>query len=179
MSPRFGGRFNQARFGQAADAPELYQGAVTEPLDDENHLKALIDNNSTALVRAEIVDFVPLGWEAVQMPFRKPQFLTLGNDEQPAKLYLSEAGVDGFIELSAREPGSWGNEIAVSVRPAGPAIYDVCLLYQGSRFENARQVVRGEPLPALTQEQLKPSPIGVLQAKAAGVRAEVTRDRAD
>ena len=115
---------------------------------------------------------------AVQMPFRQPRYLTLGNDERPAQLYLREDGVPGFIALSARELGVWGNEIAVSVRPAGPAMYDVCIVYQGQPYENARQVVRGDPLPALTQDALQANAIGILQAKAAGVHTTATRDRA-
>ena len=46
-----------------------------------------------------------------------------------------------------------------------------------ARFENARRVVLGESPPSLAQELLKPGPIGVLQAKAAGVTVTVTRDR--
>ncbi len=176
LPPRFGGRFNTARFGQRDDSPELYEKAVTEPPDDDDYLIALI-NKGRSLVEAAVVPMAPL--EAIEMPFRRPQFLTLGDREKPARLYLSEEGVNGFIELKAREAGAWGNKIAVSARQSGPAMYDVCIIYQGSRFENARQVVRGEPLQPLVQDLLKPSPIGVLQAKAAGIQADVSRDRAD
>ena len=121
----------------------------------------------------------------------------------PYKIYLSENGTEGFIKLSARENGAWGNEIAVSARAAGPAMYDLSIIYKGARFENARQAVLGmgppskvssckkgsssskpqesasnNSLPALIREILKPGSIGVLQAKAAGVKAEVSRDQA-
>lgn len=203
LPARFGGRFNTARFGQKEEAPELYAGAVTEPPEDENYLVDLINARST-LVEAAIVPLVPLGWEAVQMPFRQPQFLTLGAEDAPARLYLAEEGFDGFIELRAREAGAWGDEIAVTARPSGPAMHDVAIIYQGSRFENARQVALGQSppsppptcqkgrtkavaqqaapggdLPTLIQDLLKPGTVGVLQAKAAGVRADVSRYRAD
>lgn len=179
LPPRFGGRFNQARFGQGPQTQELYTKIVTEPSDDDNFLVTLINHNPHSLVQATVVPLVPLGWEAIQMPFRRAQFLTLGSQDEPARLYLSEEGLDGFIELRAREPGSWGNEIAVSARPSGPAMYDVCVVYEGGRFENARKAVEGTPPPALTQKMLEASSIGVLQAKAAGVQAEVTREPAD
>ena len=132
-----------------------------------------------SLLTARIVELVPLGFEALEMPFRKPQFLTLGDEGVPARLYLSEEGLPGFIELSALEPGAWGNEIAISARESGPAMYDLCIVYQGAVFENARTVVRGEPPAALVQDQLQPGAIGILQAKAAGVQAGILRDRAE
>ena len=63
LPPRFGGRFNEARFGQGEGTPELYPGAVTEPPGDENWLVALLDSSN--LVRAETAASVPLGFEAV------------------------------------------------------------------------------------------------------------------
>ncbi len=65
------------------------------------------------------------------------------------------------------------------MRPDGPGRYEVTVNYAGARFENARQAVRGAPLPAAAAELLEPSPVGILQAKAAGVSAGVTRDRAE
>lgn len=201
LPARFGGRFNKARFGQKKDTPELYEKVVTEPPDDPDYLVTRINAAST-LVGASVVPRVPLGWEAVRMPFRKPQFLTLGAEEAPARLYLAEEGLDGFIKVEANENGAWGNEIAVTARSSGPAMYDMAIIYQGSRFENARQVALGKgpqppaprcqkgktgsnarqvtpdrDLPTLTQDLLQPGPVGVLQAKAAGVRADVSRDR--
>ena len=188
LLPRFGARFNDARFsqskeepGKSKDAPELFAGAVAEPPDDPSFLTNLItDHSSNFLKAAEVVGNVPLGWTAIRMPFRKPQFLSLGKPGQAARLYLFEEGlVDGFIKLEAKEEGAWGNEIAVTARPAGPAIYDVTVIYRGGRFENACSVVLGQPTAELTQVALQPGPIGVMQAKAAGVRAGVTRDRAE
>jgi hypothetical protein len=112
------------------------------------------------------------------MPFRKPQYLTLGGPNRPATLYLKEDGLTGFIKLEAREKGAWGNEIGVSVREVGPAIYDVSIIYRGGRFEQARAIVQGVAAETV-QEATKPGPTGVLQAKAAGVRADITRDRAE
>ncbi len=203
LAARFGGRFNKARFGQKKDTPELYEKAVTESTDDPDYLIARINANST-LVEADVVMRVPLGWEAVTIPFRKPQFLTLGAEEAPARLYLAEEGLDGFIKVEANENGAWGNEIAVSARQSGPAMYDVAIIYQGSLFENARQVALGKgplppaprcqkekagsaarqvapdrDLPTLIQDLLQPGPVGVLQAKAAGVRADISRDHTE
>jgi hypothetical protein len=186
LPARFGARFNEARFSQGLDKQkkikaEFYPNAVTEPVSDPNYLIALIKAKSTSIEKSEakVVPRVPIGWEAAKMPFRQPKFLTLGTENLPARIYLTEEGFDGFIELQASEVGIWGNEIAVSARKSGPATYDVSISYPGARFECARQVVLGPPLPALVQENLKPVSVGILQAKAAGVHADVTRDRCD
>ena len=92
----------------------------------------------------------------------------------------------GFIKLTAaREAnpaaGAFGNEIVVTARKsdAGPARFDVTISYQGGRFENARLAARGgDRLPPRMEDFLRPGAVGVLQAKAAGVHAEVTRDLA-
>jgi len=76
-------------------------------------------------------------------------------------------------------PGAWGNEILIVANKsaAGPARIDVKVSYQGARFENARLAAGGgAELPARIEELLRPGPAGVLQAKAAGIHAEVTRD---
>jgi len=65
----------------------------------------------------------------------------------------------------------------VSARLVGPEVYDLEVHLPGSRFENARAVVLGPPLPTLAEKLLTPSPVGVGTAKAAGIRADVTRDR--
>ncbi len=179
LPARFGARFGEARFSQAKGQPELYAGAVAEPPDDKQFLTNLIADRPSLFVKAERVPDVDLGWSAVRMPFRKPQFLTLGKKDQAARLYLKEDGLKGFIKLEAKTAGAWGNEIAVSARQVGPAIYDVSVIYHGGRFESARSVVLGRPIADVTQALLKPGPVGVLMAKAAGVRAAVTRDRAE
>jgi hypothetical protein len=112
------------------------------------------------------------------VPFRKPRRLTLGTPERSARLYLSEDDVPGFVLVEAKTPGPWGNDIAVTARPVGPARFDVAVSYEAGRFECARAIVAGEPPPAQIQELIKPRPVGVLRAKAAGIEAEVTRDRA-
>lgn len=199
LPARFGGKFNEARFSSGKDAAELYPQAVTEPSTDAYSLVNLIAIGNphhnppitpSFLVTATEVSAPPLGWQPVTMPFRKPQFLTLGRDIPPgtsplptpgkdgyARIYIKEKDVNKFIELKAKEPGAWGNKIAVSVRQSGPAMFDVSISYNDSYFENARVVVLGgKELPTLTEEILAPSAIGVLQAKAAGVKATVTRD---
>jgi len=124
------------------------------------------------------VPVVPIGFAAVALPFRDPTPLTLGSRDTAARLYLSEPGLaPGFVELQAAEPGVWGNDMTVVARPSGPAIYDLEVAYPGGRFEVARQVVFGPPLPTLADQLLTPGPVGVGTAKAAGVHAEVTRDR--
>jgi hypothetical protein len=178
LPERFGGRFNQARFAKAGDKPEEFKDVVTEPVTDPDFLVNRVAGST--LVTAKQVERVPIGFVAATIPFRKPRRLTGGSDTAHARLYLAEKDVTGFIELSAHEPGAWGNAIAVAARKSGPARFDVTISYQGARFENARRVVLGgDELPALTEDFLRPSPVGVLQAKAGGVRATVTRDRAE
>lgn len=185
LPPRFGGRFNEARFGMAPDRPETLAGVVTEPLEGKRYLVQLLNEGeppglrASSLVRAGWVPRVPIGFEAIRMPFRKPQFLRLGDERQPARLFLTEDGMDGFLAIRAGEAGAWGNEIAVVARPAGPGRWDVTVRFAGARFENARRTALGAPLPDLAQDLLQPGPIGILQAKSAGVEARVTRDRAE
>lgn len=182
LPPRFGGRFDEARFGQEKNSPKVHQGAVAEPVSDPKFLVKLINGESgdppSVFVKATLVGSVELGWTPADMPFRKPQFLTLGEPGRAARLYLSEDGLTGFIKLEAKMDGTWGNEIAISARRAGPAIYDVTVFYRGACFEQARSIVLGATKETIS-EFLRPGPTGVLQAKAAGVRADVTRERAD
>jgi len=175
LAPKFGGRFDEVRF--ASVEPEVFPDAVFEPADDPRHLAHLLA--ASRFVEAAVVPRVPLGFQGVEPPFRKPRRLTPGNAEEPARMFLTPEGLDGALEIRAREPGVWGNEIAVAARRVGPACFEVSVQYQGAVFENARQAVRGDPLPSLAEQILAPGAVGVLQAKAAGVRAEVTRDRAE
>lgn len=178
LPERFGACFNQSRFAKKGDDPETFNNVVTEPITDPDFLVTRI--TGSALVTAKQVDRVPIGFTVATLPFRKPRRLTGGDDTASARLYLAEKDVAGFIELSAREPGAWGNAVAVAVTKAGPARFDVTVNYQAARFENARRtVLGGAELAALTQALLKPGPVGVLQAKAGGVNAEATRDRAE
>jgi hypothetical protein len=200
LPARFGGRLGEMRLGQGEkDGPEVYLQAVTEPDDDPACLVSRI-NKASSLVRSEVAARVPLGWEAETLPFRKPVFLTLGKKDQAARLYITEKGQKGFIAIIARREGFWGNEIAITAQPAGPAMYDLSIIYRGDRFECAREIVLGrdlrakhscrkgtkdgskedasqEGIPALIREVLRPGTIGILQAKAAGIEAVVSRDR--
>ncbi|HEV2757450.1 MAG TPA: hypothetical protein VG318_16925 [Actinomycetota bacterium] len=188
LHPRFGARFNLARFSKPGDEPESYAGAVTEPEDDERFLATLIKDGHPGpgdaavapsdLVTASVVPLVPLGWSPVPMPFRKPRRLTLGGPGVAAQIYLSEEGLGGsFLKIEAKEEGAWGNDISVSARTSGPARFDVTVALQAARFENARAVVLGDPPPLRAADLAQPGRIGLLQAKAAGVHARATRDR--
>jgi hypothetical protein len=178
LVPRFGGRFDEERYAVGADAAETYEGAVFEPSSHPRYLERLIETAPSKLVHAQYVDVVPLGWDPVSVPFRKPRPLTLGGGTQTARIYLMEPGVPGFVELAAREPGAWGNQIRVAARRTGPARFDVSISFEAGRFESARRTVLGATVPAAAADVLKPGPIGILHAKAAGVHAAVTRDRA-
>lgn len=184
LAPRFGARFNESRFGEALgddkSSAQVFKDAVAEPESDPNFLVTMINSpaSGSRFVKATKAESVELGWAAFRMPFRKPQFLTLGTPNRPARLYLKEDGLNGFIKLEAKEKGVWGNEIGVSVREVRPAIYEVSIIYRGARFEQARAIVQGVTTETI-QEVMKPGPTGVLQAKAAGVRAGITRDRAE
>ncbi len=186
LPDQFGGRFDQARFASSGDAVEEYPGVITEPPDDpENIVNRL---KASRLVKAEVVPRVELGFTAVPLPIRQPgrRKLRGGDADDQARIYLSEKDVPGFIKLTAvrgGEPvaGAYGNEIVVTARKsdAGPARYDVTISYQGGRFENARLAARGgDRLPPRIEDFLRPGAVGVLQAKAAGIHAEVTRDGA-
>jgi hypothetical protein len=188
LPEKFGARFDQARFARPGDSPESFNGVVMEPAADPDYVATQV-NAKSSLVKAAHVARVPLGWEAMTMPFRHPRAkpLTGATDTTPAALYLAETGVPGFVELRATQAGLWGNTIEVTARKNSPGRFDLTIGYEGAVFENARETVLAgrilapgeDPLPALTAEILKPRPVGVLQGKAAGVLAEVTRDRTD
>ncbi|HEU4947560.1 MAG TPA: hypothetical protein VFT31_10430, partial [Kribbella sp.] len=168
----------EGRFGTAT--PELHAAVVTEPAGDEQFLVDRLNDLQTGskLVVARLVDLVPIGWSAVALPFRNPAHLTGGRPGAQARLFLSEPGLTpAFVELAATDEGAWGNDIIVTARAAGPAIYDLEVAFPGGRFESARQAVAGPPLPSLADALLRPGPVGVCLAKAAGIHADVTRDR--
>jgi hypothetical protein len=174
LPPRFGARFGDGRFG-SGDQVEQYAGAVTEPTGDKKDLAVLVQ--SSKLIDGRHVDTVPLGWSAVTLPFRRPQRLTIGAPGARAALYVREEDVPGFIELEAREDGPQGTSIVVTAPRSGPAEFDVTVSFEAGRFESARDVVRGRPLSASADDLLRPGPIGVLEAKAAGIHAAVRRER--
>jgi hypothetical protein len=130
------------------------------------------------LIEAKIVPRAPLGFEPLAIPFadRNPRYLALGDRRNRAQIYLAEEGISGLLLIEAREPGEYGNQIGVTVRSSGPAMYDFAIIYEGAPFENAREMVMGKPLAALTEVSLQPGTAGVLQAKAAGVEVRVTRE---
>jgi hypothetical protein len=175
LPARFGGRFNEGRFGSGADQVERYPDAVTEPTGDPRDIAALVTAGS--LLDGGHAANVPLGWSPVTLPFRRPRRLTIGVPGQPAAIYLREEGVPGFVRLTSRRPGPEGADIEVTARPAGPASFDVEASFAAARFESAREIVAGRPLSASSDDHLVPGPIGILEAKAAGIQAEIRRER--
>jgi hypothetical protein len=189
----FGARFDADRFATPRDSAEAYPGVIVDVRGDLSDTVANVDNLATRinansrLVSAKIVARVPIGFEPLEMPFHRPRrrFLHNGRGDAPARLYLTDPGASAFIEIRARDDGSYGDAIAITARVAGPARFDVTVAYEGARTENARltafagEIVPPErdPLPALVAEILKPRPAGIVQAKAAGVRADVSRER--
>lgn len=175
----FGGRFNEARFGGAGDAREVYH-VVTEPADDPEHLVRTLADHSL-LVDAEVVDRVPIGWTAVPIPTRRPRVhrLRRGRPGEAARIYLRDPDVPLLIEVRAREPGDWGNGVEISVRPHAPGYFELSVGFGGGRFECARAVVRGgDHLPPLGASLTQPGPLGLLHARAAGIAFRVAREGA-
>ncbi|MDD1750046.1 MAG: hypothetical protein LUO89_09235, partial [Methanothrix sp.] len=178
LHTRFGGSFNGMRLG--GGTPETYPGSVVEPVGDPRYLVRLLDGSK--LVRADRAPRVPLGWEAVDMPFKDPVRLKGGDEGTFARVYLTEEGIEDFIVISSIEKGDRGNGIAITARRGGLAIYDVSVTYEGGLFENARATAMGvgpniETLPCKKGMGEPPEPVGILKAKAAGIQASVTRDR--
>jgi hypothetical protein len=174
LPARFGARFGDGRFG-SGDEFERYRDAVTEPEGDSKDLAELVEHSR--LVEGGHVDTVPLGWSAVTLPFRRPRRLTIGAPGARAALYLREEEVPGYVRLQAKEDGAHGASIEVTAPRSGPASFDVTISFAAGRFENAREAVRGRPLSASAAELLEPGPVGVLEAKAAGIDAAVWRER--
>jgi hypothetical protein len=188
LDEEFGAHFNKGRFGPAKGKPELYEGVITEPATDPDYIVKRINSKSTLVKAAAFPRSTPPpGFEAFNMPFLNPRSHALsgGHDSEFARIYLAENGVPGLIELQARVKGVWGNSIAVTAKQAGAVRFDITVGFEGLRFENAREVALAgrilrpgeDPLSQVAAQILKPSPVGVLQAKAAGIRADVTRDR--
>ncbi len=195
LRPVFGGRFNEARFGlgtveedgirKALVVP--FSGVVFDPPEDKDYIVRRFEKNSVDprffVVEASDAFTDPLlGFVANVVPFRAPRYLTRGDDNTEAKIFLREPDSGRLIQLKAAEPGEWGNQIAVAVRPDGPGRFQVEIQFAGDRFESARSLVAGPPEAPETKEgplslAPKQSP-GVMRAKAAGVSAKVTRSRA-
>jgi hypothetical protein len=190
LPDNFGAQFNAARFASSSETSETYPDVVLDPPSDPNYIQKVLANS--ALVGAEPVPFVPLGWVAQSVPFHQPreQFLTGGRANRPAQIYLQDPKGSGIVRIFAAkngkpENGPWGNDIALSVRFAGPAIFYLTIGYTAARFECARAIAFAgrvlrpgeDPLPALIAQILTPGPVGVVQAKAAGISAAVTREQ--
>ena len=186
LGDAFGARFDQSRFGISGQKPETYNGVVTEPDTDPNWLVHRINARSTLVSANRLAGPVPHGWDVMVMPFEQPrvQPLTGGGGKQVARIYLAEEGVPGLIELRATTPGEWGNAVMVTSKRSGPVRFDITIGYQGSRFENARQIALAghipkageDPLPSRGMQVVRAGPVGLLRAKAAGVRVDVTRE---
>src|SRR5262249_2336228 len=185
----FGARFDTARFASPSADSETYKGIVLDPRSDPNWIDKVLTENppKSSLVFAKWVANVPLGWEPQTVPFAQPRtrYLSGGRKDRPSALYLQQRSVAGAFGIFADDVGAWGDQIAVSVRYAGPATYDLTVAHAAARFECARQIAFAgrvlkpgeDPFPALTAQAVKPQPVGVVQAKAAGIRASVTRER--
>ena len=180
MPPRFGARFDMDRFALSEDNPETIAGLVTEPPGDEDHFtKRLTEppagTGSLGLV-AETVQTVPIGFEALEIPFSRPARLSGGQANRAAQAYISDPGVPGFIRLSASQPGPFGNRVSIVVCDSGPGRFDLQFFFDGARFENARQRVNGTELTGTPDDLSKPGPRGLQHLKAAGIDLRVTRD---
>jgi len=187
LPEQYGARFDHSRFGFSGQKPETYNGVVTEPETDPNWLVHRINARSTVVSASSFTGPVPAGWEASPMPFENPPALPLrgGSATQRARMYLVEEGVPGLIELLALSEGEWGNSIAVTCKRAGTVRFDMTVDYLGARFESGMQIAlagrvlsRNEAaLPSQPAQIVKAGTAGVVQAKAAGVQVDVTRDR--
>jgi hypothetical protein len=205
LDPLFGGRFNEARFGLGVEQKEVerqevgqepvrvtalvarrdaHEGVVFGPIDDERHFVQVLGGSRLLEVDTARAN-VPLGFVAADAPFRKPRFLALGELDQRARLFVREPASDTLIELIAADvldpatplpadPGKRGTLISVSLRPGGPGQYLLEVGFPGDRFECGRALVLGPAEGAETT-----AAAGILQAKAAGVRARTSRARTD
>jgi len=193
LPPLFGGRFNEARYGYGVEEKkveiaevgqaaitttalvakrEVFDGVVFQPRDDKDHFEQRLEGSHLLEAQTKRTN-VPLGFVAQGAPFRDPRFLRLGEFDGRARLFVSEEASEELVELIAREPGGeYGRRISVSMRPAGPGRYLLEVAFPGDRFECGRALVLGPPEGALTA-----AAPGILQAKAAGVRARVSRER--
>lgn len=157
LPEKYGARFDDGRFaGALVSAPDLI--VETDPLPG-----SLIEwvNQTSPVLEARAIPSLPDGAVAQRVPWDQPVALDGGTSTAPARLFLTEDGLAGFIELRARAPGGWGNYILVTVAAGATAgAYAVTLAYASAAvYENAVQTVLAQILPA----------------RAAGIRSDVTR----
>jgi len=163
LERKYGGRFDEARFAEPAETPQA-KGLFLEMTPDEGSLLAWLAKPDR-LVTGTGVTRLPPGVTALPAPLARPIRFSGGTASEPAQLAITEEGLGGFILLRASAPGEWGNALELTLaNGAAPGTYDLSLGYAGEdTFENAVQIVREQ----------------VIQARAAGVEASVTRqDRA-
>lgn len=153
---KYGARFDQGRF--AGEEEAAGSGLILEPESEPGSLIAWINGNS-ALIEARMIELSDVS--PVTAPFSQPRSLSGGTEESPARLLVTEPGLEGLVELRARFPGSDGNRIQVTLSEGeGPGTYDLTVGYDGvDVFENARRKVFEQILPA----------------RAAGVESTVVR----
>jgi hypothetical protein len=189
LADTFGARFNSAYFASPQGTSEIHSGVVLDPETDAHFIAKVLTGGSNPdapmLVYAEKVASVPLGWDPQTVPFRQPRvrYLSGGRANRRAALYIEDPDAGAF-GIFARDPGAWGDEIAISIRYGGPKIFDIAVIYAATRFECARAIAYAgrvlapgeDPLPAVVAEIIKPGPVGVVQAKAAGISVAVTRE---
>ena len=182
----FGARFNAARFTTKDLTGETYTGVVLDPPSDAHFIKTAL-SASTLVSASDALTKVPLGWDPQPVPFRQPRTrrLTGGRADRPSAIYLQDSALPGkFFPIFAKASGTYGDDIAITVQYAGPAAFDISVSYPGARFECGREIALtgripgdGEAPPSSPAGLTEPGPIGVLQAKAAGIGTAVTRDR--
>jgi hypothetical protein len=192
LDPQFGARFDQAFFAHPDGDAERFPDAVCEADTDEWYLPRLITTGHPAtqaspaiapsgLIDARLVPSLPLGYAAQPMPFRVPVRFSGGGQvtgisDGRARLFLSEEGFGGrFLELAAKQPGSAGNALEVSARPAGPGRFDVAVALRGARFESAVAAILGASPQPGTAALLAPAPVGIRLARAGGVACSAGR----
>lgn len=200
----FGARLDDGRLGIGAPPPppggpvdpnagrEAYGGVVTEPAEDPDYFVTRLA--ASGLVSVSVVPRAPIGWRAIPIPFRRPRVLRLsgGRDDRPARIYITDPDVPVVFEVLAKgggggaaAAGAWGNLIEIGVGPwvpddgvpgvdpPVPGRFLVTVGYAGARVEGARESARGGGSAP------PPAPVGVLDARAAGVAARVIRERAE
>jgi len=186
----FGARFNAARFASQSEEAEAYAGIVLDPQTDPSYIGTILANTTANRSSARNgLPSVPLGWEprrSCRLPSRAGVILTGGRADRPSALYLQQHGVAGAFGIFARDPGAWGNQISITVRfrrsrdlrPDGFPCGRALRMRPGDRTHRPRAQARRVSVTRLTAEVIKPGPVGAVQAKAAGIHATVTRERA-